>query len=442
MPAVEGLSSGLNTTALIDALMAAERAPQRMLKNQLAVTNATSSAYSALKTSVEAISSSFSDLNKSSTWASVAPTVTFADSAESGAVTAAASASGGSAGSLSFTVDSVATPEVIYSADVVASLDDVVDNSGQTLSQVVDSINGDDSSNTVATAINTGSGYRLQLSSRTSGAAGSVDTDLTQFTSNLPGGFLTLTSGADASITVQGVNSYSITSSDNVFEDLLPGVDVSVSATTTQPVTLEVSRDSEVVADKMEGFVAALNAAFEKMDEYTGVDAETGRGSLLTSNSLIRRANSDLLASVVREVEGASKVAVSLVGLGLDADGKVAFDREAFTTAIADDPDGVQRLFHSDVSTDETIFGRLEAEIELATDSTDGYFSTADDAAKARVRTLDDQIASWDRRLDIRAATLRKTFTSLESSLSRLQGQSAWLTSQLATLPSYGDRDR
>ncbi|MEK9885205.1 MAG: flagellar filament capping protein FliD, partial [Acidimicrobiaceae bacterium] len=92
----------------------------------------------------------------------------------------------------------------------------------------------------------------------------------------------------------------------------------------------------------------------------------------------------------------------------------------------------------SNDSTQESVFSRLETELEAATNFTSGYLSTSEDAVEQRVRDLDDQIAAWDIRLDKRESNYRRTFTSLETALSELQQQSNWLASQIANLPTYG----
>jgi flagellar hook-associated protein 2 len=50
------------------------------------------------------------------------------------------------------------------------------------------------------------------------------------------------------------------------------------------------------------------------------------------------------------------------------------------------------------------------------------------------IKGLNDQVAAWDTRLELRKANLQRQFSGLEVALSKLQSQSSWLSGQLAGL--------
>ncbi len=50
---------------------------------------------------------------------------------------------------------------------------------------------------------------------------------------------------------------------------------------------------------------------------------------------------------------------------------------------------------------------------------------------------LELQIEDWDRRLELRRATLTAQFSAMETMLGSLQSQSSWLGSQLGSLPTW-----
>lgn len=64
----------------------------------------------------------------------------------------------------------------------------------------------------------------------------------------------------------------------------------------------------------------------------------------------------------------------------------------------------------------------------------DGSLQRARDAIDGRIRSYDDQIEAFEQRLELREQTLRRQFTSMETSLSQLQQQGQWLAGQLASL--------
>ena len=55
---------------------------------------------------------------------------------------------------------------------------------------------------------------------------------------------------------------------------------------------------------------------------------------------------------------------------------------------------------------------------------------------RVTIRSIDQQIASWEVRLDKREAALRRQFSALESALSSLASQSTWLAGAIGSLPS------
>src|SRR6185312_5746544 len=109
--ALDGLSSGLDTTALIDALMQAEAIPQTILKNKVSSTQTMISALQALNGKV----ASLADLSE--TTAKPDSLQLFTTTSSSDAVKATAG-SGAAPGSIDFKVNQVAQAQVSVSAAV------------------------------------------------------------------------------------------------------------------------------------------------------------------------------------------------------------------------------------------------------------------------------------------------------------------------------------
>ncbi|MFV1990859.1 MAG: flagellar filament capping protein FliD, partial [Acidimicrobiales bacterium] len=64
-------------------------------------------------------------------------------------------------------------------------------------------------------------------------------------------------------------------------------------------------------------------------------------------------------------------------------------------------------------------------------EGTDGTLARAQDRWEEEIDTYDDRIADFELRLEKREKTLRRQFTSMETALSNLQGQSSYLASVL-----------
>ena len=304
-----------------------------------------------------------------------------------------------------------------------------------TLTEVVSAINGAGNGDTTAAIIQVSEGqYRLQLQAADTGSGSTIGVDLGQFT-GLASGFTTLSTGQDAQIQIEGDTPYTVASSSDTFDDLMPGVDITLTGMPSGSVSIDVRRDGDELAGRVDALVGALNNVIGGLKESSAYDSETERAALLTGNSTVRRALDELTSAVINPVDGASLGSVGLTGLTITNEGTFEFDKAAFLDAYNADPDAVERVYSVPFgSEDDSVAGRLLAEIDDATTFGTGYLRSAEDAENARVDDLSDSISAWDRRLEIRETTLRRMYTRLESSLAQLQAQSTWLAGQIANL--------
>lgn len=82
------------------------------------------------------------------------------------------------------------------------------------------------------------------------------------------------------------------------------------------------------------------------------------------------------------------------------------------------------------VSVTNGLGGRLTSVLEQYTDY-GGMISSTRDSISTRLRNYDDDIAAYDRRLEIRETTLRRQFAAMETSMSGLMQQGSWMASQM-----------
>jgi flagellar hook-associated protein 2 len=433
MSFIDGIASGLNTTEIIDALMAVERLPQQRVEARRARSREAAEQLGSMRTSVTNLRNAASDLRLGSGW----ERLTGVSSNESVQVEAT---SGGFTGSLTFRVDSLATTNVVYSKRTAESLETVL-KTGNTLAQEVERINGDRELNFVAVAIDTGDGYRLQLAAKEGGADSEIDLDNTtsKALSGL-GGAKTLTEGSDAQITFDGDNPYSITSAENTFAGIMPGVNVTVSEVTTGPVTVSVEHDYEQLADSVGALVEQFNELKSTMAGATRVDPNLDAQVPLAFNSDVRRSEQGLLNAFVDLVDDAPLDAASLAGVTVERDGTLSFDREKFIETATEDLDGVTRLFIAPGEGDSPgILDRLVAAADQAAAFGTGLLSTAEESEKARIEGFSDQIDAFEARLERKELQLRRTYTALETALGQLNSQSNWLAGQLSNFGNNGN---
>ncbi|NKX53604.1 flagellar filament capping protein FliD [Arthrobacter mobilis] len=450
--AIGGLASGLDTTTMISQLMQLEARPQVLLKNKVSATQSLVSSLQQLNTRVASLGSVAEKTAKPGALD------LYKASSSSDKVTATAGA-GAAAGSIDIKVDQVAQAQVSVSAllsdwpedatTLTIALQDGrkidVDSSGKTLDEVAAAVNAKDAGVTAmkVAAGADGSGipqYRLQFSATGTGAAGSFGIQRTQAGTTVDmltePGAAQIRAAQDAEVTLWAgtAAARTLTSSTNTFTALLPGVDVTVSAASADPVTISVARDdaglTKLAKDLVEGlaglfFYIATNSA---VSTSTASGTSTAKGGIFTGDSSVRDVQQNILRAASAPVDGRSP---SETGISITRDGSVEFNAEKFAEALKEDPARTRKVL-------QEVASRVEVAAEDASDKHEGAVSLRIQGQESLVKELNTQVAEWDRRLELRQSTLERTWSALEVQLSALQSQGDWLSSQLATLPTYG----
>ncbi|MFC6288149.1 flagellar filament capping protein FliD [Nocardioides sp. GCM10027113] len=431
---ISGLASGLDTAGIISQLMQLEAIPQNRLKQRVTAQESEVKLLQALNTKLAALATRAAELTKTTAWTPVTAT----SSDEGVTVTAAA---GAATGTLSFTVDQTALAHRLTFASPAAMTDVVVppdadgkrtvtltvageattiDTGDGTLASLVSTLNAG-GTGVSATALKLDDGtHRLSVQSSTTGAANTVTLTAADG-SDLLGG-TTVVNGRDAAITVGRDQIHSAT---NSFADLVAGVTVTVStAAVGKTVDVTTARDTAAAGKAVKELVDQVNAAIADIDAHTKYDAATKKAGALAGESAVRDLRTALLDAVY-PTDGSS-----LAGIGIQTDryGKLVLDEAAFDKAYAADPTVVTGQL--------TAFaGRVESEAKGASDKVDGTLTTAINGRNDGIRRLNDSIEAWDDRLALRRTTLTRQFTALETALSQMNSQSAWLAGQIKSLP-------
>lgn len=445
---IDGLVSGLDTTALIDSLIKAEAGTQTILAKKVSKSQS-------LVTDLQSLNSALSALTTNAAGSSTVDKLrgaTATSSASSVKVTADATAT---AGSLSFRVDRLAQSQVSVTAAMTAwtggSTLTLVDGAGahhevaagSSLEELAANINAAGTGVTatlVAAGTDAGTGgpkFRLQLAGP-SGAAGAfslydgTSADVTGATATdvlAASGAATVSTAQDAAVTLWAGTgaAQEITSSTNVFTDLLPGVDVTLTAAEASPVTLTVARSDATVSSAANALVTGVNSILTAIKTKSAVTATTGaNGSAVSAGSftgdrMVRDIASQLSNAVMDPIGGVSP---SSIGITITRTGTIEFDSAAFASAMAKDPTGT-------MNTVAAISARVETVGKAASNTTDGAITERITGQQSTIKDLQERISDWDDRLAVRRQRLISTYAAMETALSGLNSQSAWLASQL-----------
>jgi flagellar hook-associated protein 2 len=451
---LDGLSSGLDTTSLIAKLMQAEAQPQALLKSQVTTVGNKITAFQNLNSKLAALAT----LAGSAAKAGALEVYTATSS--STAVTAATSA-GASTGELQVVVSALAQSQVGVSAAMATwpspPTITIVGHSGTpveitpasgSIDDVVSAINSSSAgvrASKVASGTDPITGdklYRIQFSSIASGAdsafsvyqGSAADVAASTATNVLTApGAAVIKTAQDAKVTLWAGTAAEqvIDSATNTFSDLLPGLSVTVSAVSTAPVTIGISRDTNQVSGLASKLVDTLNGIFSYISAQSTSASTAAAGGTTTvksgvfgGDSTVRTVNDRVLTAATAPVNGHSP---SEYGINITRDGTIVFDADKFTAALTADPTTVNAAI-------STIATRVAAAATDASDKYTGSITTKITGGQSQVKTLNSQIDAWDIRLASKQKTLESTYSSMEVMMNKLKSQQSNIMSQLAGL--------
>lgn len=455
---IDGLSSGLNTTALIASLMQIESMPRTQLQNSASAVRSQVSAWQTLNSTVQTLGARAAAL----TTATSAPPHTASSSLDSVTVRTTA---GASPASIDVRIDRSASTHTGVTASFAANADpvDFVVVAADGTEHAITAASG--AAADIAAALRgsplglratviaagtdpvTGDSLsRLQIQSSSSGAAGSfqvlrgTSADRAAGTATdvfaEPGAAL-ITAGQDAQITLWAGTAaeQALSSSTSTFADVLPGVSLTLGVGASGTARINVARDGDALRSAVDGLITGLTGVLSYLTTATLVTTSTSsagtsttRAGVLAGDFTAREVRSRVTDAIGQPVNGRSP---STVGISFTSTGEVTFDAERLAAALASDPEGT-------MATVSAIASRASATAEQITDRFDGIVTKRIAGNERRIADVTTQIESWDRRLELRRAALERTYASLEVQLGRLSQQSAWLGSQLASLSGMG----
>ena len=304
-------------------------------------------------------------------------------------------------------------------AEIARAINDAGDNPGIRASV----INGSNGAYLVLAAEETGAANTMTVTA--SGGDGGLAA--LQYTGDpVTDGLEQIAAARDAVIHVDGVQ---LNSATNSFVDVLDGVSIDVSsAAPGETVSATVTRDDDALAGAVAAFVKAYNDSRELMAGQPRYNPESGSAGPLQGDAAARGLTSALRD--MRNVTGAEGSELqSLVQLGISSDtsGKLSFDRSAFDTALADDPEGVAALLGG-----QGLAGRADSRLSGYLGS-DGLIASRKEALDSRLERASSDREALDRRLEQVERRLRSQFAALDTLMAQMQQDSNFLAQQLGS---------
>lgn len=456
-----GLASGIDSKALIDALIEARQTVNVKRRAEIEHLNSENTSLEELNTKLLALN----DLVDPLRTANAGGLSKKASSSDPTVATAVVGSNSNNA-SYSVSVSSIANSATGSFNQSYSSADSVVSTSGSgnltvtvgtgseqisitaavtanstTVESLVAAINADSnaSGRVAASAVNVGTSsspsYRIVLTSLQSGSSSgtlalSADAGITELQAS------TISQAADAAFTISGISG-SITRASNTVDDVISGM--SFNLLKTGSASINISNDADTTTDKVEAIVNAYNDIVKFVRENNTVTQnESSATRANVYGSLAKtKIDDDFLSFFRTALSGASAsngsavTSMSELGISTNRDGTLSFDADAFKSAVGQDPVGVGQVLNDFADTLSGVSGSIYQFTKYQ-----GFIDVGVKANTDEIDNINEAIAGLDRQTAKMRDRLERQFANLESISGRLQSQQQALSGALAGLPS------
>jgi len=438
--AVDGIVSGMDTSALINAMVGVYSIPRDMLEQDIVDIEAKVEAIAGLNNRIEDFEEALEAIEDEDDFrvhkASYGDSDAFEITVEGDAVT----------GSYDIQIDALARAElevtqgfsdksskgVISEGTLVVTYagtatEITVDSSNSSLSSLASEI--DDIEGLTAYVLDTGADteqYKLVVQGEDTGEDNTISFD----TSGLTGGgtvpsFTENRSAQSASIQINGIE---ITHDTNSISSAVPGLDITVFHTTASAEQVTVSLDKEAIKENVQTVLDAYGDIVSWVNAKSSYNADAGIKGPFVGETTVTRVMRGL-QSVISDnyTSGTDLDSLAVMGIKTQTSGNLSMDSDVFDDAMDEYLDDVVAMFTSA----DGFAAAMKDKIDVYIDPIDGSLVSFRDSLEERVDSLEDQVATYEYRIERYESRLRSQFSAMESLLGSMQGTSSYLNAYL-----------
>lgn len=443
-----GIASGIDYEEIIDATLAVEETKIEKYETKLEDYETEISALGEVKSALSTFQDALDELADSWDFFEYSATSSSED------VLTAAATDDATTGTYQIEVLQLAQQEILISSDgLFDSADDVVGSgtltiqvgsedavdieidSDSTLADIKTAINQSDAGVTASIVTMSDGTYSLMLTGEETGQDISLsvtgDSDGNDTDNAGLSAFITdnMTVAQEGQTAQYSLGTVTFENDSNEIDGLIEGVTLTLSSVGT--TTVNVSKDTEAMTEKVQALVDAYNSLNDVLDEYQDEGDEDSYG-ILFGDTTINNLRSRLRQLLFTEVEnGDSNITyLSRLGVEVEDDGTISLDTDTFEEALADDAEGMMSFF----TTQDTGFADvMNATLDGYLDW-DGILASKIDGLELSVDTTEKKIETLEDKLDDYEEYLTVKYAALESLLSELTSTQESLTSLLDSL--------
>lgn len=273
-----------------------------------------------------------------------------------------------------------------------------------------------------------------------------------------------VTAGQNARLSIDGVV---VERNTNIFE--IDGINMELTGTSNDPISLTTSRDTDKIVDSLKGFVEDYNKLIEELNGYLKEDSsykkyppltdaqkkemsdkeielweKKSKTGLLRNDQNVSNFLSDMRMILYNKVESAG---LALYDIGIETsdkwqdNGKLVIDEDRLQSAIATNVDNISKLF---TDKEQGVAVKLQQAIKDAANVSSGspgamvrYAGTKDvlvakNTLYEQMKSITQTLSNLNNKYTLEKARYWKQFTAMEQAISNMNSQSSWLTQQFS----------
>lgn len=475
-----GIGSGLDVNSIVTQLVALEKAPLKTLEAKATNVQSQITAFAQIQSQFSALSDVASRISAAGAWSARS-----ASSSNTSAATITVSASA-SATSFSLDVDALAQQQSVSSGQIISGAAvgagtltlrlgswsgdggtfspasgsaDVSINISATdkVADIAAKINAA-GAGVVATAFKDGTGERLVMQSRNTGAAAGFRLQAADVDGSLTDGQGLSRLAFDPASGAHGmaaagnpvqygqdakarINGLAVTSPSNTLADNLPGVTIKLLATTTTaygtgsetkaPVSMSISEDVTLAVRNVQDFVTAYNTLNQTLSDLTKYDSSTKAGALFQGDSAVVGLQNVLRNMLGSLTSGGTYSRLSDVGLQQQLDGSLVIDTPKLSAA-ANNGAALQKLFTTDNGNARSNgFALKFRDLAKGVLASSGSVVNKASALKATLERNADAQEKVNERAAQVEVRLRQRYSALDAQMAQLTALNAYIAQQV-----------
>jgi flagellar hook-associated protein 2 len=443
---ITGLASGFDTSAIIKALVEAEKVPITHLTTQQEKLQAQQEQMRSLQTSLQSLSFQLAEFALPSLF-ETSQTVASSEPQRVGATVTTGAGVGGYQVEVTQLADSAQRTFTFTSPKAEETIK--VDGqefklaAGATAQELAHEVNASPTSTVYAAVVNP---ETIVFSTRTTGATG------TEFIKAEGGSLVekagTAKEGQNAKYSVDGVEYEAKT---NTVTEGVAGVTLTLEGLTTKsgPVTIDVQApglNSSAVEAQVQAFIKSYNATVEALQKQITTKPLAGAANAkeyavgtLFGDTQLQGLLGSMRETVYESVSGVAAEVSSPFDIGISTgaptggssaqgsiEGELKLEPHKLLSALAENPEGVKKMLQS-------WSAKLKGVVEAAAQP-GGQLETRINGDETQITNLKGRITTMNEALSERQRQLVATYAQLESALARSNAQLSWLSQQTESL--------